>query len=122
MDSERIRQILVVEDDQTMLSLLDTLLEMEGFDVTQVKDYESALESMRQAPPDLVILDVYLNDRSGLDLMEVIRKDGSLKATRVIMSSGMDFRSQCLEKGADDFVMKPYMPEELVEKIHKLIH
>ena len=115
-------RILVVEDDQTMLSLLDTLLEMEGFEVTQVKDYESALESMRQARPDLVLLDVYLNDRSGLDLMEVIRKDGSLKATRVIMSSGMDFRSQCLEKGADDFVMKPYMPEELVEKIHKLIH
>lgn len=105
-----------------MLSLLDTLLEMEGFEVTQVNDYESALDNMRRDRPDLILLDVFLNNRSGLDLMETIRKDGSLKGTRVIMSSGMDYRRQCLEKGADDFVMKPYMPDELVEKIHKLIH
>jgi len=111
---------MLVEDDATMLSLLSTLLQIEGFDVVKVKQdsLEGILNEMRLEKPSLALIDVYLRAASGFDILRTLRQDPELKNMRVLMSSGMDFREQCLQRGADDFILKPYMPDELIKKMH----
>jgi len=113
-------KIMLVEDDATMLSLLSTLLQIEGFDVVKVKQdsLEGILNEMRLEKPSLALIDVYLRAASGFDILRTLRQDPELKNMRVLMSSGMDFREQCLQRGADDFILKPYMPDELIKKMH----
>ncbi|HEX7975705.1 MAG TPA: response regulator [Anaerolineales bacterium] len=111
---------MLIEDDETMLSLLNAFLEIEGFDVSNPDlngNIEGILTDMRQARPDLVLLDVHLNQLNGFDLLLNIRQDSSLKSTRVLMSSGMDLSRECDDQGADGFLLKPYMPEDLIGKI-----
>lgn len=112
---------MLIEDDQTMLYLLHTLLEMEGFEVHELDDYSNILKEIKQVKPDALLIDVHLKDVDGLEILEQMRADRSLKDLRVIMSSGMDFSHQSLEKGANDFLLKPYMPDELIAKIQKLL-
>ena len=115
-------KIMLLEDDVTMLSLLHTLLEIEGYQVSHTLEYGSVLDSIRKEDPDLVILDVNLREINGLDVLESVRNDKELKDLVVIMSSGMDLREECREKGANDFILKPYMPDELVQKIEKFVN
>ena len=117
-------KVLLIEDDHTMLILLRTLLHFEGFEVAQLDDDENLdviMDVVRQEMPDAILLDVHLRQVNGLDLLRLIRQDKSLDATGVIMSSGLDFHSRCLSGGADAFIQKPYMPEELIGKIRQVI-
>ena len=114
-------KVMLVEDDPTMLSLLNTLLEIEGFEVAKVTDFSNVIQEIPKNAPDVILLDVHLKDVNGLDILVDIRKDANLDDVRIIMSSGMDFKTESLSKGANDFVLKPYMPDELIEKINKLI-
>ncbi len=116
-------KILLVEDDPTMLGLLQTLLQMEGFEVAQSKEdeLEEIISELRQEKPTLALIDVHLRHINGLDVLKRIRKDAELKDICVLMSSGMDVGDRCLEEGANGFILKPYMPDELIKKIHKLV-
>jgi DNA-binding response OmpR family regulator len=116
-------KIMLVEDDRTMLSLLSTLLQMEGFLVVQAKEgsLESVTALMKNENPSLVLIDVNLNQFNGFDLLHEIRRDPSLKNTCVVMSSGMDYTARCLEEGADDFILKPYMPDDLIYMIRNTL-
>ena len=111
--------IMLIEDDLTMLSLLSTLLQMEGFQVSSAKDeeLENVFLWIKQEKPPLVLVDVNLHLYNGCDLLDKIRADAGLSETRVIMSSGMDYKDLCLQHGADDFILKPYMPDDLINKI-----
>lgn len=112
--------VFLVEDDPTMLSALTTLLELEGFRVSvpsSVKQVESIIQTAREAHPQTILLDVHLRDSSGFDVLRGLRAEADLTGTRIIMSSGMDIREQCIAAGADDFLLKPYMPDELIEKL-----
>lgn len=107
-----------------MLSLLELLLQMEGFDVIKPAgdhNLENMLESLRQAKPSLVLLDVHLYNTNGFDFLRMIRKDEELKQIPVLMSSGMELSLECRQEGADGFILKPYMPDELVTKIRHTI-
>jgi two-component system, OmpR family, alkaline phosphatase synthesis response regulator PhoP len=115
-------KVMLVEDDPTMLSLLQTLLEIEGFEVAKPADFNNVVAEVVAHKPDVMLVDVHLQDASGFDILEAVREEEAVKHTAVIMSSGMDFSSECIQKGANDFVMKPYMPDELIEKIKKLVH
>ena len=112
-------KIMLIEDDRTMLSLLTILLQMENFDVCSPSDDrpEDILAAIRQEKPDVVLLDVNLRLGNGIDLLGKMRSEEELKYTRVIMSSGMDLNQECLQAGADGFLMKPYMPDELIRLI-----
>ncbi|MCU0484905.1 MAG: response regulator [Anaerolineales bacterium] len=116
-------KVMIVEDDAAMLSLLTTLLEMEGFEVMKLGEVKTGaiLEQLRKEFPDIILMDVYLRQINGLDLLKVIKQDEQVKTVRVIMSSGMDFCEQCLHAGADAFIMKPYMPEELINQLHRVM-
>jgi CheY-like chemotaxis protein len=114
-------KIALVEDDPTMLSLLQTLLQMEGFQVVQITPdkLDDFLEIIRSEKPDLTLMDVHLRQVSGLDLLKLLRQDPELKNNHVILSSGLDVRSQCQEAGADNFILKPYMPDDLIKIIRQ---
>ncbi len=115
-------KIMLLEDDPTMLSLLHTLLEIEGFKVSHTLDFGATLEAIRKEDPDLILLDVNLREINGLEVLESVREDTELKDVIIMMSSGMDLREECMEKGANDFILKPYMPDELVQKIRNFLN
>jgi DNA-binding response OmpR family regulator len=111
-------RIMLVEDDATMQAVLRTLLEIEGYQVTLAStncQLNELVQSILEARPDLVLLDVHLRDISGVDVVKAVRAGGG--ATRIIMTSGMDVKDRCMAAGADDFLLKPYMPDELMKKL-----
>lgn len=116
-------KILLLEDDFTMLSLLQTLLQMEGYQVISISDpsLEGIMTSTQAEMPDLALIDVHLRNLSGYDVLRSIRSDPALGRTRVVMSSGSECRNECIEFGADDFLLKPYMPDDLIQMIHHTI-
>lgn len=114
-------KIMLIEDDATMVSLLRTLLEIEGYQVIEYKLEENVLAPITRAKPDVIILDVHLQKISGLDLIRSIRQTTGIREVRVIMSSGKDMRADCMLAGADDFLLKPFMPDELIKSIRSAI-
>ncbi len=113
------QSILIVDDDQTMTSLLSTLLEMDGYQVKQAGGADEVWSQLRSDPPDLVLMDVFLSDADGLEILGKIRADWPADKLPVIMSSGMDFSEQCKAAQANDFLLKPYAPEQLTEMIRR---
>lgn len=116
-------KVMIVEDDAAMLSLLTTLLEMEGFEVIKQGETDPGLimSLLRKECPDVILMDVYLRNLNGLDLLKMIKQDEQIQSLRVIMSSGMDFCEACLQAGANGFIMKPYMPDDLINQIHQVM-
>ena len=107
-----------------MITLLKTFLGYEGYDVISLGDGDPRahiLDVLRRELPALALIDVNLRQMNGFDLLGDIRQDAALGAVRVLMSSGMDFQEKCLQAGADGFLMKPYMPDDLIEIIRKIL-
>ncbi len=111
------QKVMLVEDDATMLSLLKTLLKMEGFETATLADNDDVLQALRRERPDVVLLDVNLQFGNGLDFMRRIKADQVLEKVVVIMSSGMPLEAECLAAGATSFLLKPYMPDVLIGAI-----
>jgi DNA-binding response OmpR family regulator len=114
-------KVMLLEDDRTMLSLLKTILTMEGYQIVDWQPDGDPLGRIAQGSPDLVMVDVHLDTLNGIDLVKQLRQRQDLAQVRVLMSSGMDYKETCLENGADDFILKPYMPDELMDKIKRLL-
>jgi CheY-like chemotaxis protein len=112
-------KVMLVEDDRTSRAILKTLLELEKFTVAawNGQDGDDIIAQIRAEDPQVTLLDVHLRSTSGLDILRQIRSDVQLGAMRVLMTSGMDLKDQCLEAGADGFILKPYMPDELIQLI-----
>ena len=121
------KKIMLIEDDATMRSLLKTLLELESFEVVIYGEAPfndpDPIVSLKAANPEGILLDVHLRtpggEINGVDLMKQIRAEASLKGLRAVMASGMDLKEQCLEAGADSFLLKPYMPDDLIAELKK---
>ena len=112
-------KIMLAEDDTTMLSLLKTLLRLEGFETTTLSEQEDVLDALRREKPDAILMDVYLTQGNGLTFMREIRSDHNLKHVFAIMQSGMNLEIECMAAGADAFLLKPYMPDSLIQTIRK---
>ncbi len=113
-------KIYLAEDDETMVTLLVTLLTIEGFEVETIDLAKgNLLDSLREEPPNILLLDVNLPGENGLDIVRKMREEDLFKKTRVVMASGMSLEEECLASGADDFLMKPYMPNDLIEILRK---
>ena len=107
-------KVVLAEDDLTMVRLLSTLLGMDGFDVTALDPEEDVVEAVRRAQPDILILDFLLANQSGLDVLDAIRQTEGGDRVRVVMISGLNVRDECLQHGADEFLLKPFMPDDLI--------
>jgi len=115
---------MLIEDDKTMLLLLGTLLKMEGFEVSSLtteKTQEDLLATLRRIKPDVALVDVHMPQANGIELLLQLRQEPEIKSIRILMSSGLDKSIECKQAGADDFIMKPYMPDELIQRIRRVL-
>jgi len=111
-------KILIIEDDTTMVSLLKMLLGLEGYHVVTLSSEDQDIINLAQNElPNLILLDVHLGQQNGLDVVKSLKKITKLEDIKVIMTSGLDLGESCIKAGADDFILKPYMPDELLKKI-----
>ena len=117
-------KVMLIEDDPIMVSLLTTLLNMEGFTVKTPKNHriETLLKAIIEEQPQIALVDVNLTLGSGIDLVRQIRQSPDVKEIRILMSSGLNLKYECINAGADDFILKPYMPDELINLIHKTVN
>lgn len=115
------KKVMVLEDEAVLVDLLQDLLGLEGYEVSKPESAGNLLADLRSTRPDAVLMDVNLKGANGLELLGEIRADKELKDTFVVLSSGMDYRQESLARGADDFLMKPYMPDDLMKILNQKI-
>jgi len=115
------RTILVVEDEMKIARLVRDYLQHAGFDVLVAGDGESALSSVRGAKPDLVVLDLGLPGRDGLDVTREIRRTSNLPIVILTARGEEADRIVGLELGADDYLGKPFNPRELLARIRAVL-
>lgn len=116
--------ILIVDDNQETVRALRVYLEEANFRVLVAYDGSSALHIWRTEHPDLVVLDLMLPDRDGLDITRTVRADPNLRATPIIMlTARVDDYDKIigLEVGADDYITKPYNPREVVARVRSVL-
>ena len=114
-------RVLVVDDDPNVAEVVSRYLESEGFTVDVARDGHAALDRALSAPPDLVVLDLML---PGIDGLEVCRRLRALAPVPVIMltaKGGEADRVVGLELGADDYLAKPFSPQELMARVKAVL-
>ena len=114
-------KVLLAEDDITMVSLLKTLLKMEGFDVIALQADANVPAAVISEKPDILLLDVHLSHQNGFDIMDALRSSANTAGVRVVMSSGSNVREECMRHGANGFLLKPYMPDDLISILKQTI-
>lgn len=112
-------KVMIVDDDRTMVSLLATLLELDGYSVVKASNESDFRNQLAAETPDLVIMDVFLKNSDGTEIVRELRAnpESALGRTPVIMTSGMEISSRCIEAGANSFLLKPYDPEDLLQVV-----
>jgi two-component system alkaline phosphatase synthesis response regulator PhoP len=113
--------ILVVEDDRSILRLLQDYLKQAGFSVLTAEDGIQALISARNAQPDLILLDLGLPGKDGLDVIREVRRIGAIPIVIVTARGDETDRVLGLELGADDYVVKPFSPREVVARVRAVL-
>jgi DNA-binding response OmpR family regulator len=115
-------QVLIVEDDAALGIFLQKGLKLEGHDVEWVGDGEAALQQMNERIPDLLVLDLSLPKRDGIEVLEAMR--GRYDGTAVLVLTGrsmVEERVKCLNLGADDCMLKPFSFHELTARCRALL-
>jgi CheY-like chemotaxis protein len=114
-------KIMLVDDDRTMRTILKTLLEIENYEVVLWNGQPGSdiLAQAHDEQPDIILLDVYLREINGIDILRKLRSDSLLAPTRVIMTSGSPVKDDCILAGANAFLMKPYMPDDLIRLLRQ---
>ena len=117
------QSVLVVDDDRHIAELLTLHLEREGFKVDQVHDGPSALERVTQERPDLVVLDLMLPGKNGLEVCQEVRRLDGPQPIILILTARVEEQDAVtgLEVGADDYVRKPFGIKELVSRVKALL-
>lgn len=110
-------RILLAEDDETMVGLLTTLLRMDGYDVQALDTGGDVAALVQQDCPDVLLLDVHLSGRNGLDVLDAIRRNDEDHRVRVVMISGLNVREESFRHGADAFLLKPFTPDDLARTL-----
>jgi two-component system phosphate regulon response regulator OmpR len=111
------KKILIVDDDEKLRKLLKEYLEGYGFKVLTVADGEAVLNAMRNESPELVILDVMLPKKDGLEVLKEIRAASQVPVIMLTAKGEEADRVVGLELGADDYLPKPFSPRELLARI-----
>jgi len=116
--------ILIAEDERGQAEILKYNLEEEGFRVGVAPDGQRAIDMIQEAVPDLLVLDWMLPELSGIKIMKKLRATTDTKLLPVIMLTARgeeDDRLRGFEVGVDDYVVKPYLPSELIARIHAVL-
>lgn len=110
-------KILLAEDDATMVTLLKTLLKMEGYEVLALDANADVAAAVQREQPHALFMDVHLGGQSGMKILETIRENRETADVRVVMTSGLNMKDECLRGGANAFLLKPFMPDDLLRAL-----
>ena len=113
-------KVLVVDDDPEIVTFLSTLLELEGIESSVATSAAAALEQVQQGRPDLVLLDIAMPDRDGIDLCKELKSDPRTAEVPVFVVSarpGKDVVERAVAAGAEEFIRKPFENAELISRI-----
>ena len=117
-------RVLIVEDERDIRDLVVLHLQRDGYQVSTAGSGEEALLQVKQSPPDVVLLDLMLPGMSGLEVCRRLRQEQGTATLPILMLTAkadeVD-RVVGLEMGADDYVVKPFSPKELVARVHALL-
>ena len=115
------RKILVVDDEERMVRFIRMNLEHDGFIVADALNGKTAIQKLRDATPDLILLDVMMPDMNGFEVLETIREVANVPVIMLTAKGEEDDRVRGLELGADDYVTKPFSPRELVSRVKAVL-
>lgn len=118
-------RILIIDDDEMVTRVLQEGLTQAGFAVEATSEAFQGYKAAAARRPDLVLMDVQLPEMSGIDLIQFFKNDAQLKSIPIIMLTGSHHQTEhkvkAMERGADDYILKPFVMEELVARIHMVI-
>jgi DNA-binding response OmpR family regulator len=106
-------KVMIVDDDRTMTSLMQTLLELDGYEVVIVSRGGDVVAKAEQTRPDIIVMDYHLADTHGVEIVKDIRAHSTLSQTPIVIASGMDVSEEVLAAGANEFLTKPFDPDDL---------
>ncbi len=118
------QRILIAEDDESIATLLEFLMRRIGHETLVVRNGARVMETLEEFRPHLVVLDVMLPVKSGLEICRAIRADTRLRGTRVLLltaKGALDDVTQGLASGADEYVVKPFSTHDLVSRVQALL-
>lgn len=124
MDGDGAARLLVADDDTDIRDLVVFKLQQAGHDVEAVDDGAAALEAIRREPPRLAVLDVMMPRLSGIDVLRAVREDPSTRGVKVILLTARSRDADVdagFASGADDYVIKPFSPRELLHRVNGLL-
>jgi DNA-binding response OmpR family regulator len=118
------KRVLIVEDDSLTLKILNKTFQKEGYIVTEALTGNDAINLLEELSPHAVILDYSLPDTTGFEVLKYIKNNPKHSKTAVIILTGNDDEIDtvlCLEMGADDYILKPYKPRELLVRVRNIL-
>jgi two-component system alkaline phosphatase synthesis response regulator PhoP len=118
-----VKKILIADDEPDILEIIQFNLQNEGYEVITAKNGDEALDQAKKHHPDLIILDIMMPGKNGIDVCNILRMQPAFKETLIIFLSalsdeGTEIRG--LETGADDYLTKPISPKVLTSKVNAL--
>ena len=119
----RTKKVLIADDEQDILEIISYNLTKEGYEIYTAKDGNEALEKARQLHPDLIILDIMMPFKTGIEVCQILRSQAAFQDTLIIFLTALsDEASEIkgLETGADDYVNKPISPKVLNSRVNAL--
>ena len=114
-------RVLVVDDDPRMLSMMRRVLEVDGYDVAVADGGEAALDIVRSEAVDLLILDVMMSGQNGFEVCRTVRRESALPILMLTARDEAVDKVTGLDCGADDYVVKPFNPDELMARVRALL-
>jgi len=114
-------QILIADDDREICDLLEIYIINEGFDVIKAYDGQGAYEKFVETDPDCLILDVMMPEMNGLEVVNKVRKESQVPILMLSAKTADIDKIRGLAKGADDYVIKPFNPLEVVARVKSLL-
>jgi two-component system, OmpR family, alkaline phosphatase synthesis response regulator PhoP len=117
------KKILIADDEPDILEIISYNLKIEGYDVVTAKDGEDALQKAKLTKPDLIILDVMMPNKNGMEVCKILRAQPAFHETLIIFLTALNdelSHVRGLEYGADDYLSKPISPKVLVTKVNSL--
>jgi len=115
--SQKTHTILVIEDNQDMLQLIGRILQSEGYGIVLAADGVYGLTMVREASPDLVLLDIMMPGPDGYMILESIRQHSNVPVIMVTAKREKEALIKAFDLGADDYVKKPFYPNVLLARV-----
>ena len=116
------KKILIADDEPDILEIIQFNLQAEGYEVVTAKNGDQAIEKAKLVLPDLIILDIMMPGKTGIEACKLLRMLPAFKKTLIVFLTAMSDDTteiKCLESGADDLITKPITPKVLVSKINE---